>query len=71
MPGLVNTVHLRTLQRALETLGSKERLAAALGIEVADFEAYMAGKEIVPTPVFIAALDIVALRSGHARKPER
>jgi hypothetical protein len=52
MPGLVNTVHLRTLQRALET-------------------PYMAGKEIVPIPVFIAALDIVALRNGHARKPER
>jgi hypothetical protein len=70
MPGLVNGVHFRTLLRAMETLGSKERLATALGIGLADLEAYMAGRETVPIAVFIDALDIVALRSGHACKRE-
>jgi hypothetical protein len=31
MPGLVDAVHSRTLQRALQTVGTKERLAMALG----------------------------------------
>jgi hypothetical protein len=70
MPGLVNGVHLRTLLRALETVGSKERLAAALGIGLNDLEAYMAGREMMPTAVFIDALDIVAHPCGSHRKAE-
>lgn len=70
VPTLVNAVHSRTLQRALETVGTKERLATALGVPLGDLEAYMVGTQTVPTSVFIAALDIVAHRSGPHRKPE-
>jgi hypothetical protein len=67
----MNPIHSRTLQRALQTVGTKERLATALDVSVADLDAYIAGKEPVPNRVFIAALDIVAYRTGPTRKPER
>jgi hypothetical protein len=71
MPPLVNAAQARTLQRALETVGTKERLATTLGLPLSELEAYMAGTATLPTSVFIAALDIVAHRSGPHRKPER
>jgi hypothetical protein len=52
--------HVRTLERALETVVTKERLAAALEIKVGDLEKYLAGTEPPPQRVFLAALDIVA-----------
>ena len=51
---------LRTLQRALATLGSAERLAQALRVPPADLEDYLAGRKPVPPAVFLAALDVVA-----------
>jgi hypothetical protein len=65
-PRPVNPVHSRTLRRALQTVGTKERLAIALNLPIADLEAYMGGKETVPNRVFMAALDIVAHRSTQA-----
>lgn len=65
----VNAVHWRTLRRALQTVGTKERLATALDVPIAVLEAYMAGKETVPNRIFMAALDIVAHRSSTTRKP--
>ena len=56
-----NGPHIRTLQRALEIVGSsKERLALALAIEAEALEAYLRGAKEVPHQVFIDALDIVA-----------
>jgi hypothetical protein len=52
--------HLRTLQRALEIVVSKERLAAALEVQTGDIERYLAGTEPLPHRAFLAALDIVA-----------
>ena len=54
----------RTLLKALETVGSKDRLAAALGLPVEQLDRYLNGHEL-PHKVFIEALEIVA--SG--RKP--
>ena len=51
--------HSRTLQRALEIVNSKERLAAVLRVRLVDLERYLAGKPLPPT-VFLAALDVVA-----------
>jgi hypothetical protein len=62
----VNPVHLRTLQRALQTVGTPERLATALEVLVTDLEAYIAGTKSVPNRVFLAALDIVA-HNGSGR----
>jgi len=51
---------VRVLTLAAETLGSKERLAAHLGVAVADVTAWISGFAAAPCEVFLAALDIVA-----------
>lgn len=51
--------HVRSLQRAIEILGSKTRLATALEISEEELDGYLAGKPM-PTEMFIEALDIVA-----------
>lgn len=56
----MESAQTRTLERALRLLGSKERLAAALQIPVADLDDYLAGKKRLPYRAFIAAIDIVA-----------
>ena len=52
--------HRRTLERALDVLKTKERLAVALEVPLNDLEAYIAGEKPVPNQAFITALDIVA-----------
>ena len=51
--------HQRTLERALQIVATRERLAAALGVSVEDLEAYMTGRKPLPHSAFLAALDIV------------
>ena len=55
----MNGPHRRTLALALETVGTKEHLATALGISVKDLDGYLNGTPL-PHRVFIEALDIVA-----------
>ena len=50
---------LRTLERALKTVGTKDRLAATLRISVEELERYLHGKPL-PCAIFIDALDVVA-----------
>ena len=52
--------HKRTLERALQIVQSKERLAVALELPVEELETYMAGERPLPHQAFITALDIVA-----------
>jgi hypothetical protein len=52
--------HLQTLHLALKTVGSKNRLAIALGISLDELEIYLGGKPL-PDSVFIDALGIVSL----------
>lgn len=54
----------RTLLRALDMLGTKERLAAALHVRPDELEAYLLGQKPVPNELFLAALDIVAGRGS-------
>ena len=49
----------RTLARALEIMGTKERLAEAFGVPVAEVEGYLKSGE-APYAIFFKALDIVA-----------
>ena len=51
---------MRTLRRALATLGSEERLAAELGCSLLDLVKWLSGEQPAPDAAFIAALDIVA-----------
>ena len=54
------TASIRTLRRALETVGSEERLAAALNVAPLDLVRWLSGESPPPDGVFMAALDIVA-----------
>jgi len=56
----MNGPHLRTLELALKTIGTKVRLAIALGVSVEDLETYLGGERL-PHKVFIDALQIVSL----------
>ena len=57
----------RTLLKALQVVGSKERLAVALEVELPELEGYLDGVEL-PHKVFIDALDIVANGPRTPRK---
>jgi len=62
-----DTASIRTLRRALATIGSEERLAAELNVSLVDLASWLAGERIAPSEVFIKALDIVArTRRGAA-----
>ena len=56
--------HVRTLERALKVLKTKERLAIALQISMVELDRYMSGEKELPAQVFITALDIVATGKG-------
>ena len=56
-------VHIRTLERALEIVSTKQRLATALKVSLDELEKYLAGIEPLPQHAFLGALDIVA--AGH------
>jgi hypothetical protein len=55
-----NTASIRTLRRALETLGSEEALAAALNVPPLELVRWLSGESNAPDEVFLRALDIVA-----------
>ena len=52
--------HRRTLERALNVVQTKERLAVALEMSVEELESYLSGEKVLPNHYFIMALDIVA-----------
>jgi hypothetical protein len=56
--------HSRTLHRALEIIGSRERLAEAIEVPLDELDLYLAGHKALPQPAFITALDIVAGRKS-------
>jgi hypothetical protein len=62
-----DTASIRTLRRALATLGSEEELAAALNCSLIDLVRWLSGEEPAPHGAFISALDIVA-GTGHTTK---
>lgn len=54
------TPQVRTLYRAIEILGSEQKLAARLGVAIAQLYQWLRGECDVPAKAFFAALDIVA-----------
>jgi len=60
----VNGAHSRTLERALQVLKTKERLAFALDLPFGDIDAHLSGEKPLPGEAFILALEIVASRRG-------
>ena len=57
---------IRTLRRALETLGADE-LALALQISVDQLDSYLKGEALLGNDVYLKALDIVASRPRTER----
>ena len=53
-----STAAKRTIERALENVGDKERLAQLLGVHTADLNRWILGKQIPPHEVFLRALDL-------------
>ena len=45
--------HTRTLQRALEAIGSKEGLATVLQIQLPELESFLTGEKALPHQTFI------------------
>ena len=62
-----DTATSRTLRRALATIGSEERLAAALNCSPLELVRWLSGEKPAPSEVFIAALDIVASMGSGPR----
>ena len=57
----MSTAHTRTLRRALDTCGGNVHiLAQTLQVPPEELYAWLAGRKALPTPVYIAALDVVA-----------
>jgi hypothetical protein len=55
-----DNAYTRTFLRAIETLGTVERLAKALGASVEEVEAWAVGAAAPPPGAFLSAIDIVA-----------
>jgi DNA-binding transcriptional regulator YdaS (Cro superfamily) len=71
-------VRARTLQRAVEIAGGREKLCELLGVPLASLEDWLTGGEPLPTDIFLEAVDIIAgwpspdvLRSRVARHNAR
>ncbi len=56
----MNRPDARTLQRALDLVGSRELLATKLSIAAQDLDDYLNARRPIPNEVFLAALDVVA-----------
>jgi DNA-binding transcriptional regulator YdaS (Cro superfamily) len=67
-----DTAHTRTLRRAVEVVGSPERLADTLGVSPESLRAWLAGDQALPNEVYLRALDVVSHGPHHAplRKPK-
>ena len=60
MEAAVPLIGRAALKGALDAVGNRERLSAALEIDPADLECYLTGLKALPPKILIAALDIVA-----------
>jgi hypothetical protein len=48
----------RTIERALENVGDRERLAQLLGVDIAELNRWILGRQLPPHDVFLRALDL-------------
>jgi hypothetical protein len=62
------TPRIRTLHRAVETLGGEEPLSRALGVSLAQLAEWLAGAARPHDTAYFVALDIVARSDFFARR---
>ena len=55
-----NTPVVRTLRRAVEALGTEDSLAEVLGVTPTVVAGWLSGFTVIPAPVYLKALDLVA-----------
>ena len=67
----MSTPRMRTLQRAVQTLGGEERLARALGVSLAQLVEWLAGAAHPHDAAYFAALDIVARPDFFVRRVKK
>jgi DNA-binding transcriptional regulator YiaG len=53
-------IHTRTLEKAAQILGGQAELARHLHVGSEELAAWMEGRSELPTPLFIAAVDVIA-----------
>jgi DNA-binding transcriptional regulator YiaG len=51
---------MRTLQRALQDFAGEAELAKVLGVSVETLSGWLRGEEVLPTSIYLRALDLVA-----------
>jgi DNA-binding transcriptional regulator YdaS (Cro superfamily) len=55
-----STAQTRTLRRALELIGTLERLAIRLVVSPAELSSWISGAKPTPTEIYLRALDVVS-----------
>jgi hypothetical protein len=52
-------VPIRALQKAVELVGGRKRLAERLGVKAAEIENWTAGREAIPREIFLRVVDLI------------
>lgn len=60
---MASSVYSRTLQKAAELLGSRQKLARHLRVPLAELEKWIAGVAVPPTGTFLRAVDVVIVET--------
>jgi len=60
---VTTSVYSRTLQKAAELLGSRQKLAHRLRVPLAELEKWIAGVAVPPTGTFLRAVDVVIVET--------
>jgi hypothetical protein len=60
---VASSVYARTLQKAAELIGSRQKLARHLRVPLAELEKWIAGVAVPPTGTFLRAVDVVIVET--------
>ena len=60
---MTSSVYSRTLQKAAELIGSRQKLARHLRVPLAELEKWIAGVAVPPTGTFLRAVDVVIVET--------
>ena len=56
---MTSSIYSRALQRAAELIGGRDKLAAYLGVPLADLQKWISGATRPPQPAFLRAVDFI------------
>ena len=61
---MTSSVYSRTLRKAAELLGSRQKLAHHLHVPLTELENWIAGTALPPTGTFLKAVDVVIVETA-------